>query len=314
MDQNESVVTENLTVYVHKIDWRKRLVLFWLALALLSCGGSDDPDPAVDNGPAFSDRISKGAIQNDFLVEASGLAVSRNDNSHLWSHNDKDDQPFLFLLNNDGSDIGRFYLKGAVNRDWEDLAIGPGPDANETYLYIGDIGNNDLVYDFIRIYRLVEPDILEDTLKNIETIRLNYPDGIRDAETLLLDPLTKDIYVITKRDTNSRIYRAAYPQTDEQVMTFEGALPYNTIVSGDISIDGLEVLLKSYFRVFYWRRDIGTSLVDLFQQPADTLPYSLEPQGEAMAWHPDGSGYYTLSEEKETGVEAVLYFYERNDP
>lgn len=307
------------TITPHKMRWARKLAWFGLALALLSCGGSGDPDPPpVDNGPLFSDRVSKGMVENDLLVEASGLVVSRHDDSRLWSHNDKDDKAFLFLLNQDGSDAGTFYLDGAVNQDWEDLAIGPGPNANETYLYIGDIGNNDLVYDFIRIYRMIEPETTipggRDTLSRFETIRLNYPDGIRDAETLLLDPLTKDLYVITKRDDNSRIYRAAYPQADQQVMTFEGTLPYTTIVSGDISADGTEVLLKSYFRVFYWRRNSGTSLVDLFQQPADTLPYTLEPQGEAMAWHPDASGYFTLSEEKASGVESVLYFYERNNP
>jgi hypothetical protein len=39
-----------------------------------------------------------------------------------------------------------------------------------------------------------------------------YPDGSRDAETLLLDPLTKDIYVISKREFEDiRVYRAPYP-------------------------------------------------------------------------------------------------------
>jgi len=310
-------MVENLIATMQKIE--KECLFYIAALALLafSCGGSDDPNPPiVDNGPNFTDRIAQGLIQNDLLIEASGLAVSLHDNNRLWSHNDKDDDAYIFLVGNDGSDEGRFYLSGGINRDWEDLAIGPGPDPNENYLYIGDIGNNDLVYDFIRIYRMIEPETSlpgsVDTLTNFESIRLNYPDGIRDAEALLLDPLTKDLYVITK-DANARIYKAAYPQTDQQLLTLEGTLPYANIVSGDISFDGKEVLLKSYFRVFYWRRDPGTSIADMFQQPADTLPYSLEPQGEAMAWHPNGSGYYTLSEEKASGVEAVLYFYQKTN-
>jgi len=38
------------------------------------------------------------------------------------------------------------------------------------------------------------------------------------------------------------------------------------------------------------------------------VPYEEEPQGEALTWTKDGSGFYTLSE-KSKGKESFLYFY-----
>ena len=82
------------------------------------------------------------------------------------------------------------------------------------------------------------------------------------------------------------------------------------LVGGDISPDGTEVLLKSYVKVFYWRRQTGQSLVDLLQTEPTILPYMPEPQGEAIGFATDGSGYYTLSE-AQSGLEPRLYFYRR---
>ena len=38
--------------------------------------------------------------------------------------------------------VARLDIAGADNCDWEDIAVGPGPDPQKTYIYIGDIGGN----------------------------------------------------------------------------------------------------------------------------------------------------------------------------
>ena len=48
--------------------------------------------------------------------------------------------------------------------------------------------------------------------KEVDRLRFVYPDTIRDAEAMMLDLLTKDYYIITKREDSVRLYRAAYPQ------------------------------------------------------------------------------------------------------
>lgn len=146
-----------------------------------------------------------------------------------------------------------------------------------------------------------------------------YPGGPRDAETLLVDPFTKDLYVLSKRDQFVHVYRAAFPQNTALIDTLEllGQLPRQQVgileqlVGGDISPDGKEVLLKSYVRVFYWRRaNEKTSLLDLLQTEPQVLNYHPEPQGEAIGFAVDGSGYFTLSEEQ-SNIEPHLYFYPR---
>ena len=55
--------------------------------------------------------------------------------------------------------LGVCNIDGARCRDWEDIAIGPGPDPNQHYLYIGDIGDNRGEYREIVVYRVPEPRV-----------------------------------------------------------------------------------------------------------------------------------------------------------
>ena len=295
-----------------------------LLLSLESCGQATvSPTPLADTLATFAKGIDRGGIDNSALVEASGLVASRKNTEALWTHNDSGGDPKVYLISNRGETLGTYVLAGVKSRDWEDIAIGPGPEENETYLYVGDIGDNNAQYPVKIIYRFIEPEVgdsaVVDTVRRVDTIRVVYPDGPRDAETLLVDPLTKDVYVISKRERRVNIYRSAFPQSTTQPDTLEllGQIPREQVgileqlVGGDISTDGTEVLLKSYVQVFYWRRANGrVALVDLLQTEPQLLPYVPEPQGEAIGFAADGSGYYTLSEQQ-SGIEPRLYFYER---
>ena len=278
------------------------------------------------NAVRFGGPAPAGPVQHDPLREASGLVASRAHPGVLWAHNDSGDGPHLYALTTDGRHLGVFTLSGAEARDWEDLAIGPGPDPGVDYLYAGDIGDNDARQDLKYVYRVAEPDVGADqppedvSLTGVSRITLRYPDGPSDAETLLVDPLSGDLYVITKRRTDVVIYRASAPISTADVIVMERtdtlSLPRvagapaagQGAVGGDISPSGLEVLLKTYAAVYYWRRDSGAD--PLFAGQRQTLPYVPEPQGEAIAWAADESGYFTLSEEPRS-IPATLYFYPR---
>ncbi|MEM9831568.1 MAG: hypothetical protein AAF944_13090, partial [Bacteroidota bacterium] len=85
---------------------------------------------------------------------------------------------------------------------------------------------------------------------------------------------------------------------------------FNQPVGGDLSLDGRELLIKSYVQVLYWQRESSeTSLFELMQQEPKILPYVAEPQGEAIGWAADRSGFFTLSEKG--SVTPNLYFYRR---
>jgi hypothetical protein len=274
--------------------------------------------PSQKSHNSFTEGRKMGAPENDLLIEVSGIAVSRSNHNFLWAHNDSRHPAELYLMTFTGEDRGKITLKNGRNRDWEDMAIGPGPVEGINYIYIGDIGDNNAKYEIKDIYRFPEPDVSQGefpvniTIKKFDKIRYIYPDGRRDAETLMVDPFTRDIYIISKREPMVSIYKATYPQSLTEVITLDkvGTLDLNNVVAGDISADGMEILIKTYTDIYYWQRRNGEKVEETLKRTPKRLPYTPEPQGEAIAWHPKGLGYFTLSEKKGEQMPYIFY-YER---
>ena len=240
----------------------------------------------------------------------------------LWTHNDSGDLARIFAINNNGEHLGVYTIENATNRDWEDIAVGSGPNENEEYIYVAEIGDNLSQYDLKYIYRIPEPIVdanqapVNISLGNADVIKYRYPDGSRDAETIMIDPVTKDIYIVSKRENNVRIYLAAYPQSLTDTLSLEqvATLPLTQIVAGSISPDGKEILLKNYDYVYYWHRNLQQTIAEaLTNNQYYLLPYTREPQGEAICWSYNSDGYYTVSEEI-FNIQAHLYFYPRIGP
>ncbi|WP_139135340.1 hypothetical protein [Roseivirga sp. 4D4] len=304
----------------------KKLLAAFFCLMLCANGcksPEEDTNPQLDNqefSTLFTDRQSLGEIQIPDLNEASGLASSRSNSLYIWSHNDSGGDPLLYLMTQAGADSGRFVLDGAQNIDWEDLAIGPGPTVGEQYLYAADIGDNRAVRDNYTIYRVPEPDLtVQDipatsTLSGVEAISYVYDDGnARDAEAIMVDPATSDIYIISKREASVILYTLPFPQNTAQLDTADRlrVLPFTMVTAADISPNGNEVLIKNYLNVYHWSKSGSESISDLLGTTPARLSYTVEPQGEAIAWHSDNGTYFTLSE---TGNNepVILYNYNRN--
>ena len=257
---------------------------------------------------AWSDEFAPGrkvgVVETDLIREASGMVASRQNANVLWVHNDSGDGARLFAIDTQGRLLGVCRVRGARARDWEDIAIGPGPEAGRYYLYIGDIGDNRARHRSVRIYRVGEPEVdsvrpfAEMTIGPTETIELTYPNGPRDAETLLVDPQTRDIYIISKRELFNAVYRAPYPQstTAPAVMQRVATLPWGFAVAGDVSPDGRRVIVRSPHKASLWRRPDTQPLWRAFMEKPVGIPLMSEPQGEALAFDGKGQGYFTLSE------------------
>ncbi|MEZ4900276.1 MAG: PE-PGRS family protein [Spirosomataceae bacterium] len=273
-----------------------------------------NPDPEVPFSDTFSDTPTANRITpEDELDEASGLVDSHKQPGFLWTHEDAGSADDLFLLNRQGKIITKIRTP-FYNYDWEDLAIGPGPQANETYIYLADIGDNSNDQDIKRVYRFVEPSSITSPITAFDRIQFRYPDGSFDAETILLDPLTKDLYIVTKWLTKARLYRLAYPQSTTQVITADkvGEMTVGTdLTGGSISTTGTEIIVRGYTALYYWKRKAEETVGEvLLRAPAKTLPYLFEPQGEAVCFDKDGKGYFTLSERRNVPF-VNLYYYAR---
>ncbi|MGK7393779.1 MAG: hypothetical protein ACNS62_04370 [Candidatus Cyclobacteriaceae bacterium M3_2C_046] len=299
--------------------YSKFFYLVFASLILVTCSNHDDPKTnhqGLDS--LFSAPISMGKVENNDIDEASGLAASQANPNMLWTHNDSGDKARVFLLDNQGKHAGEFYLNQIEARDVEDIALGPGPEANQTYVYLADIGDNAARHAVNYIYRFKEPNVeqadipVNKMIDQVDVIKYTYPEQARDAETLMIDPVSKDIYIVTKREPQVLLFRIPFPQNTEDTLVAEkvGELPYTLIVGGDISPDGKEILLKSYNEVLYWKLDQSEEIADIIHKVPLGLPYASEPQGEAICWSYDQKGYYTLSEEVKI-FPAVLFYYER---
>ena len=112
-----------------------------------------------------------------------------------------------------------------------------------------------------------------------------------------MDPHRGDIFIITKerkKRARARVYRARHPYSAQRKNKLElvGRLGFSSsgpVVGGDVTQSGDELLLKTPAEVLYYRR----GAVRVKQQP-----YVREAQGEAVGFAADGSGYYTLSEQR----------------
>jgi hypothetical protein len=285
------------------LGWCTRAWIAALGAAVLPAlaAGSAAGAPAIC-GPLHEERA--GVVRAPGARELSGLVASRVRPGVLFAHNDSGDAPRIFALRADGAMLGTHRVRGARAVDWEDMAIGPGRDGRPA-LYLGDVGDNGLTRPAVEIYRVPEPGAGSDgATEPAERLSLRYPDGPRDAETLLVDPRGGDLYLVTKRaDGRAEVYRAAAPLPfgGEAALRRVALLhlgPSSAATGGDVSAAGDVVVVRSYGSVFAWGRRPGQSLAAaLRRRPCRTRADVVrERQGEAIALLPDGRGFVTVSE------------------
>lgn len=260
----------------------------------------------------FARSVKQFPLQEPQINEASGLAASRKTPGLLYTHNDSGGENAVFVLNSLGMMPARIVLDGIKNRDWEDIAVGPDPATGKSCVFVGEIGDNSARYKSVYVYRFPEPELTDTliTVQNTTSIEIVYEDGARDAEALLVDPANADIYIISKREKEVGVYRVSYPYKTDTVNTARkiGTLPLSMVTAADISFDGKNILIKTYSGVYQLKRSVKKPLETALSGKLKPMPYTLEPQGESIAWDAKGKGYYTLSESS-GGILPQLYYY-----
>lgn len=264
----------------------------------------------------FGDRVDLGEITYDGLPEVSGIAASRLNPDLFWVHNDSGDTNRIYGIDRQAQHLATITVPGCKAWDWEDIAVGPGPVPGVSYIYVANTGDNLRLRKEIQVCRFPEPQVFAGaTLEAVDVVvlRYRYPDGPHDAEALFVDPKLSDVYLVTKRDAQSMVYRAPGVDDGRTVRTLErvASLPVTGICAADISSDGREILAKTLSQILLWRVQEDESISTALQRHPTRLPYVREPQGEAIAWGAQMEGYYTVSE-KVFGLSAHLYFYPRN--
>jgi len=306
---------------------KKFVILLLFAVgSIASC--NDNKDSILPDQP---ERTALGTIKDKRLTEISGLVVSKKNEGIFWVHNDSGNESEIYGINQYGEIIGIIRFPEKENLDWEDIAIGNGPEDNIDYIYIANTGDNLQVRKIYNIIRLKEPAInlnsKEQVIENIDydTINFKYPDGSHDCEALFIDNKTKDLYIITKRDTLVNLYLISYPQLtglnniNTAKFVTQTKLGFNRtkktsswICAADLSRDGNHLIVKSYDSIYYYK--IDTNLKYKLQEQPQSLHYIPEPQGESVAFSPDGKYYYTISEVGPMNIAPVIYRYNFIEP
>jgi hypothetical protein len=242
----------------------------------------------------------------------SGIAASRKNPGLLWVHNDGR-RSEIYLVSTNGQLYGTFIF-GQSAADFEDIAIGPGL-ADKDYIYGGDIGDNALARTEVQVFRFAEPSVKQpanDLIAANETvITMRYPDGAHDAEALLVDPISGDLFVVTKEATVFRAYKATQAQLnpgDVVQLTLAVSGNFGPVSGGDISPDGTQIILRHEDEARLWRRNPSESVETALTRASEKIPVIAtpsEPNGEGVTFAPDSRSYYTISE----GLLPIIYFF-----
>jgi hypothetical protein len=172
------------------------------------------------------------------------------------------------------------------------------------------------VRPYISVYRTDEPQSTTGAIipaESYSTAKLQYPSGPRNAESLFVDPLTNDVYILTKA-TSTEIYSAPASVFDNAgqttVLTSQGVLGTSLFkaTAADISPDGRHILVRSKTAAYMFERGAGQSVADALHGTGIPFTLGVESQGEAIGWAADAKSFYTTSESNDLPA-APIYSY-----
>jgi PKD repeat protein len=262
----------------------------------------DTPDCPNEEPP-----VVWGTIDDD-LDDVSGIAASRMASGLYWLHQDDDDD--LVVVDSSGTTLSEHELTEDFD-DMEDIAVLVDPTTGTSTMFVADIGDNDLVRDEVAVLVVEEPDPWTDSVLDPLRIELTYPDGPHDAETLLVDPFTMDLFVVTKnQDGDQSVYVKRAPHEDEGPFELEDLGSFSELpkaTGGDVSADGSRIVVRDYSNTArIWFRDGYEPFEEAFEEDSCDIEIYDDSRGEGAAFTDDGSGIVTVSE----GDDVSLYHIE----
>ncbi|SDH12766.1 hypothetical protein SAMN05216553_116119 [Lentzea fradiae] len=240
------------------------------------------------------------------MQELSGLA---SDGKQFYAVNDSDDGTLRIQVMGRDCVVTRTITAPINPYDVEDLALTP-----DGTLWASDTGDNNKSRPTVALHK-VSPS------GAVEVFRFTYPDGKHDAEALIVDK-SGTPYIITKEPLGSAlVYRPAAPlRTDapvplEQVARvslsttdtpggpLEGKLDSRLVTGAASTADGSVIALRTYTDAYLYPVPGGDVVKALEGDPV-RIPLPDEPQGEAIAFDPDGT-LLSASEGVGTPIRAV---------
>ncbi|WP_395297823.1 hypothetical protein ACF9IK_33490 [Kitasatospora hibisci] len=231
-------------------------------------------------------------ITDPRITESSGLAASLAHPGVYWTHNDSDDGPYVYAVDSRGRTVATVTLRGIEPRDVEAISVGPGGR-----IYVGDIGDNlGGKWSEVWIYSFAEPTELRDQSVDVIRYRVRYEDGPRDAEALMVHPVTGRAYIASKKQGGGALYQGPEKLAPTGINTFRRIADAPWVTDGAFSPDGTRLVLRGYFFATLYRWKDGA--------PAElgALSAPWQRQGESVTFTADGRAVLYGSEGKDSPV------------
>ena len=294
------------------------IVIFFAAFVAVaaSCSSSAERRVADTAQSHYFPSEVVGNINDAEIDESSGLIASKCQPNVFWTHNDSGDDAFIYALDRTGKKLGTWAVTDARNIDWEDIA-GYKDRVGKCFIYIGEIGDNDAKRAEHTIYRVAEPRVSPDDASTsrerpsrtdaAQALKFTYPDGSHDAETLLVEPRTAEIYVVTKRKSGpAGVYKLGDTFDSDKAATAEKvadvsmpAVPNGFVTGGDVSPDGRRVIISDYAAGYEFVLPEGAANFDeIWKQQPEIVDLGKRRVGESACYSPDGNTIYASSEGK----------------
>lgn len=305
----------------------KYLLFFFLLISssyTFAQTGCTDPEASNYNS---SDLVNDGsctypatyhypvlkALLPSTLSESSGLVWT---DGKLWTHNDSGDEAAIYQVDTGtGQVIQKVIIDNFPNNDWEDIT------ADSSYLYIGDMGNNNGTRTNLKVLRVAKDSIGSDAVVhvNAEAISFSYADQLNFASSSThnfdcegIAAGKEYLYLFTKNrgDQQTKLYRL--PKTPGSYsITPYSAFNVNGLITGaDYSPATNEIVLigyaASYTQSFLWfLNDFQAD--SFFSGNKRRIELGTTPgwQTEAISFLPDGR--FLLSCETQGITDASLY-------
>lgn len=225
---------------------------------------ADDPDPVAE-------------ITDDRIAESSALVRSTVDPDLAYTINDSGNETAVYVIELDSGDVVGTTTLDVEGEDTEAMAIGV-----DGWLYIGDIGDNEESRDTVALYAIDQPTPGDATVTP-DVYEVRYTDGPSNAETLLVDPTTGQLSIVTKSLLAGSVYELPKPLEADRVNVarpIRDVAVEGMVTDGAYLPDGSGVLLRTYIDIVVYAIPGWDELM-----PIDTPP---QPQSESLAVPDDG--------------------------
>lgn len=243
--------------------------------------------------------ISLVANLDSTLSENSGITLIEN---KIILHNDGGNPRNLYLSDTGTINFQPCLIDSAINVDWEDITH------DDSFVYIGDFGNNNNHRQDLTIYKIPKQDVLDCSINSVEKIYFSYPDQYHfpaldsnqkfDAEALV--SYNDSLYIFTKDRTQpfqGKTWVYSLPKTaGTYVATQKDSISLGTpsfffsITGASISPDQSKLALINANTIFLFS---DFSSHSFFDGSTQIIPLETTQQYEAIGFSNDNTLYFS---------------------